>query len=31
MDMSEYAGRNFLRVADVETSGPFKAKITDRC
>jgi hypothetical protein len=27
MDMSEFAGRNFLRVADVEASGSFKATI----
>jgi hypothetical protein len=27
MDMSEFAGRNFLRVADVEAGGTFKATI----
>src|SRR5215470_17570832 len=27
MDMSEFAGRNFLRVADVEQGGTFRAKI----
>jgi hypothetical protein len=27
MDMSEFAGRAFLRVADVENQGSFKAKI----
>ena len=27
MDMSQFAGRNFLRVADIEEGGPFKATI----
>jgi hypothetical protein len=29
MDMSKYAGGNFLKVADLQEQGPFKAKIID--
>jgi hypothetical protein len=29
MDMSKYAGGNFLKVADLKEQGPFKAKIID--
>jgi hypothetical protein len=29
MDMSKYAGGNFLKVADLQEQGPFRAKIID--